>query len=158
MSERNCRWTIIAVAIALYATSLFLPAVTFITHVPPDHAIGHVVTYPGWYLAGFGWIGTLFLKPAAMGWLANITFIAAIFCHAESRYERSMVLSAISIAIAVFFFWLSLSHPMPVLFSGIDDVMNEPKALLGFYCWVVSFAFFLFGSWMTKRKRMTNRI
>ncbi|KLD75691.1 hypothetical protein Y886_25530 [Xanthomonas hyacinthi DSM 19077] len=143
---------VIAVALALFAASLFLPAETFITHVAPDHTAGRIETMPGWFCAGFGWIGVIFLQPAAMGWLANISFFAAIFSYAEGRHVRSMILSGISILIAVVFFRVSVSDPMPVLFTGQADVMNRPRALIGFYVWIAAFATFFLASWFSVSK------
>jgi len=152
MTQRHHRTVVIAVALAFFAASLFLPAETFITHVTPDHTAGRVETMPGWFFAGFGWIGVIFLQPAAMGWLANISFFAAIFSYAEGRHVRSMILSGISILIAVVFFRVSVSDPMPVLFTGQADVMNRPKALIGFYVWIAAFATFFLGSWVSVSK------
>ncbi|WP_213947676.1 hypothetical protein [Luteibacter sp. dw_328] len=155
MTPRHHRTVVIAAALACYGASLFLPAVTYITHVPPDHPVGHMETAPGWFFAGFGWIGVIFLQSAAMGWLANLTFFATIFCYAEGRHVRSMILSGMSILIAVFFFHLSVSEPMPVLFSGLNDVMNRPKALIGFYVWIAAFVTFFLGSWVSVSKQVS---
>jgi hypothetical protein len=140
MSPKSHRTAVVAAALTLYVASLFTPAMTYLTHVSPDHVAGKVETVSGWFFAGFGWIGVLFLQPAAMGWLANITFLPAIGFHAEGRHVRSMILSGASLVIAVIFFWVSVSEPMPVLFSGLNDAMNRPKALIGFYLWIAAFA------------------
>ncbi|TBR40562.1 MULTISPECIES: hypothetical protein [Dyella] len=150
MNHKTSKWIVLALIGGCYLASLALPAFSYMSHVPPDHVEGKIEIVPGWFAVCFGPMGLLSLSATALPFFANYTFLGGAQLYALEHYRKAAVLAVLSAGLGASFFWMSGSHPMPVLFSGQDDYMNHPVPMLGFYVWMASFALLLLGAFFGK--------
>src|SRR5579859_8023749 len=132
MEVKAWRLVVMLAALGCYVAALYLPAFSFTSHIPPDPVAGEVEIYTGGFVLAFGPMGVAFIQLPAVAWLANCTFLSGMMLFVSGDDGKSAALAIASALLGASFFWISKSHPMPVLFSGRDDYMNHPIPMIGF--------------------------
>lgn len=130
---RSTRSVVLCASIALYAVSLFLPAMYFEREAP----------LPGVTLLAQGWFGLADLNPA---WLANPFYAIAFVLGLRRRYGYASIFCGASIACALYSpltpkWYFSEAEGTPITGFGI-----------AFYAWLAAQAVLLIGSLRLRRE------
>ena len=133
----SSRLFVISSAIALYGSSLYLPAFSYIPFL--DKIPESIARMPGWAPLVFGAVAVLFAQVAAISFLANPSFFAAFIAYCAREYKLSEKCSAASFVLGLAFFPLDWIRPVMLLFSGEGETLNHPIPMIGYAVWMLTF-------------------
>ncbi len=157
MPSRTYRMIVVVVSLMLFALSLVLPAISYMSGRPNPTYLRHPAIGPGWALLVFGWAAIVFVQVAAVAWVASVTFFASVINFAYGRDAIAMRLAIASIILGVSFFPLSIYFPILIPFSGQGETIYLPKPEIGFIVWVLSFACVGIGAFSMRRRCVPPR-
>ena len=126
LSRQHLRWGLLAISVAMYVYSLFLPALLF----------QHREALPGSHILAWGWWGMLLLEFA---WFANPAYIVAILAYKRknNRLSKQANIAAIVLGLTSFHakeWWFNEGSGTPIVGLGT-----------GYYVWMLSFCILLVG-------------
>jgi hypothetical protein len=113
-------WIAILASLALYAVSLFLPALEFADHTPVK----------GYDTLLLGWLGALAYD---FPWYANLFYFSALLLVLLGRRNVGQLLCVLALAVGALSLWVRSWY--------FDESKSTPVQGVGsaFYCWMASF-------------------
>jgi hypothetical protein len=151
MQRLRIRRIVIFVAILLYIGSICLPAFSYVPFLNSSQR--GVSNFYGWAALPFAPVAMLFMELAAFAWLANPIFLSALITYGFGKDRISIALAAAAIAVGWAFFPLSVNQPVLIPFSGMGEMLNYPKPMVGFYLWIASFLAIFLGALLSIFRR-----
>jgi hypothetical protein len=149
MDTSALRKVVLYTAVACFLAALCLPAFSYTK--PGAYVYGPSIS--GLFPFLFGCVPMIFVQPAAVAWLANPFFLAAIYKFYVGNYWSSMWISGACMLLGASFFPICWFQPMLMVFTGLGETINHPKPGFGFVAWMAAFLIvFVFSKRLTSIK------
>lgn len=164
---RTTRQLLLILSAAIFLLCLTQPAVDFETvcrHFPASlkvaglwhEPLGQIETLSGLYLFLSGFLGVLFMQPAAVAWLANVFYFASLCMALGEISVPSRRLASLSLILAVVSLPITNFYPLPADEGGVC-YFSAISPVSGYWLWLAAIVVLTIVVWRNPLSTQRNQ-